>query len=137
MRIFVDTSGLLAVLDASDRWHPATRQTWEHLLTTGAELVTTSYVLVELYALAQRRLGMEAVRTLYTDIQPVLTVLWVDEAMHRAGVEALLGSGRRGPSLVDCVSFVAMRQEGIVDALALDAHFAAQGFRCHPEVSLG
>ncbi len=136
MRIFVDTSGLLAVLDASDRWHPATRQTWDELLTTGAELVTTSYVLVELYALAQRRLGMEAVRTLYTDIQPVLTVLWVDEAMHRAGVEALLSSGRRGPSLVDCVSFVAMRQEGIVDALALDAHFAAQGFRCHPEVSV-
>ena len=42
MRIFVDTSGILAVLDASDRWHPATRQTWDHLLTTGAELATIS-----------------------------------------------------------------------------------------------
>lgn len=127
MRIFADTSGLLAVLDASDRWHPATRQTWDQLLTTGAEPVTTSYVLGELYALVQRHRGTEAVRTLYVNIQPVLTVLWVDEAM--------LGSGRREPSLVDCVSFVAMRQEGIVDALALDAHFAARGFRCQPEVS--
>lgn len=135
MRVFVDTSGLLAVLDASDRWHAATRQVWDHLLTAGAELVTTSYVLVELYALVQRRLGMQAVRTLYTDIQPVLTVVWVDAALHRAGVEALLGRGRQGPSLVDCVSFATMRQESIMHALTLDAHFAAQGFQCHPEAA--
>ena len=38
---------------------------------------------------------------------------------------------------MDCVSFVAMRQDGIEDCLALDAHFAAQGFRCHPETSTG
>lgn len=133
MRVFVDTSALLAVLDASDRWHLATRERWNHFLTTGAELVTTNYVLVELYALTQRRLGMQAVRTLYTDVQPVLTVVWVDEPTHRAGVEVLLSSGSRGPSLVDCVSFVVMRQEGIVDAFALDAHFGAQGFRCHPQ----
>ena len=59
MRVFIDTLGLLAVLDGSDRWHAATRQAWDHLLTTVAELVTTSYMLAELHARAQRRLGME------------------------------------------------------------------------------
>ncbi|MDR7602814.1 MAG: hypothetical protein QN172_10220 [Armatimonadota bacterium] len=59
----------------------------------------------------------------------------MDAALHRAGLEALLGRGPEGPSRVDRVSFATMRQEGITEALTLDAHLAAQGFHCPPEAA--
>jgi predicted nucleic acid-binding protein len=37
-------------------------------------------------------------------------------------------ANRRSLSLVDCVSFVVMRQLAIRDAFAFDRHFEEQGF---------
>ena|GEM_PF-3548981 len=50
----------------------------------------------------------------------------------RAGVSALLTSGREQLSLVDCVSFELMRQLGIRTAFTFDRHFEEQGFTCLP-----
>ncbi len=127
-RVFVDTSALLAVLDADDRNHPRAKEAWARLLEEDAPAVTTNYVLVETFALVQRRLGLEAVRVLAEDVLPVLAVLWVDEETHRRGLSALLTAGWRELSLVDCVSFEAMRQLGLETAFAFDRHFAEQGF---------
>lgn len=95
-------------------------------------MVCTNYVLVETFALVQHRLGMEAVRTFQEDILPMLSVGWVGEQDHRAGVTGLLAAGRRRLSLVDCVSFDAMRQAGIKPVFAFDQHFKEQGFDCMP-----
>lgn len=130
MIVYLDTSALLAVLDADDERHPAARRTWEGLLTSGATLVCSSYVLVEAYAVVQRRLGLEAVRALQEDILPLVRVEWVNETLHRQGAHALLTAGRRNLSLVDCVSFAVMRQLGIRQVFAFDQHFAEQGFAC-------
>jgi len=56
---------------------------------------TTNYVLVETLALAQARLGLDAVRALDTDVVPVLQVVWVDDALHRAALTALVTAQRR------------------------------------------
>jgi len=50
----------------------------------------------------------------------------------RAGVSALLTSGREQLSLVDCVTFELMRQLGIRTAFTFDRHFEEQGFTCLP-----
>jgi len=62
MSVFVDTSALLAVLDAGDAQHPHARAAWQTLLHGDEPLVTTSDVLVETFALVQNRLGMDAGR---------------------------------------------------------------------------
>ena len=132
MSVFVDTSALLAVLDAGDAQHAAARAAWEELLGRDEPLVTTNYVLVETFALAQSRLGMEAVRALAGDVVPVLRVHWVGEGEHRLGLTALVAAGRRQLSLVDCVSFVTMRELHLDAAFAFDRDFADQGFRTLP-----
>lgn len=134
MSLFVDTSALLAVLDASDAGHPAAAEAWSDILDTDEELVTTSYVLVELYALVQRRLGLAALQTLDRDVYPLLHIVWVDAEPHRAGVAAVLGAGRRRLSLVDCVSFYVMSERGLTRAFALDRHFAERGFDIVPSL---
>ncbi len=128
MSLFVDTSAFFAVLDGSDRHHPKARQIWKDLIESSDDLVSTSYVLVETFALLQSRLGMEAVRCFDKDILPVVRVHWVSESDHLASVSALLTAGRRQLSLVDCVSFTVMRQLQIRRAFAFDSDFADQGF---------
>lgn len=132
MTVFLDTSALYALIDASDAQHERAGHFWIETTTRAERLVTTNYVLVEAHALLQRRLGMEAVRAFASDLEPLLEVHWVDPDLHRAGAIAVVTAGRRALSLVDCVSFEVMRRLGIRQAFAFDTDFAEQGFDCVP-----
>ena len=46
--IFLDTSGLIAVVGTDDQWHSAAEAAWHELIASNASPVTTSLVLVEL-----------------------------------------------------------------------------------------
>jgi len=126
--VFADTSGLFALLDESDANHPAAARAFATLRARKAPLVSTSFVLVETYALLGRRLGLEAVRGFRADFAPLVDVVWVDDALHEAGLDLLLGRRRRRLSLVDAVSFVAMRQHRVTEAFAFDPHFEQEEF---------
>jgi predicted nucleic acid-binding protein len=132
MRVYIDTSALLAILNPNDAMHPPAREMWQALLEAEAVLICSNYVLVETLALVQRRMGLEAVRALVGDVVPVLQVEWVEAGEHWAGVQLLLSLNRRQVSLVDCVSFVQMRRLGLQEVFAFDEHFAEQGFTCLP-----
>ena len=64
MATFVDTSGILALLNRADQHHSAAWDMWEGLARAGEELATSSFVLVETYALLQSRIGVDAVRVM-------------------------------------------------------------------------
>jgi predicted nucleic acid-binding protein len=132
LNLFVDTSGLLAVLDADDLRHPEAEAAWRQILTSDDDLVSTNYVLVEPLALVQRRLGMEAVRAVEGDIVPVLEIEWLDAEIHHRAMQTLLTASRRRLSLVDGTSFEVMKKRGIARAFALDSHFAEHGFDLLP-----
>ncbi len=137
MSVFVDTSAFYAVLDASDRYHTEARDAWHRLLDDGEELVSSNYTLVETISLLQHRLGMDAIQAFTADIEPVVERLWVDAVTHRAALHALLVSGRRRVSLVDCVSFHVMRERSIATAFCFDPHFSEQGFAVIPAATSG
>ncbi len=128
MAVFADTSGLLALLNAKDRDHAQAARAFAKLHAERAPLVSTSYTLVETYALIGRRLGLEAVRGFRSDFAPLLEIVWVDDALHEAGLDLLLDRRRRRLSLVDAVSFAVMRQRRLSQAFAFDPHFEQEGF---------
>lgn len=128
MRIFIDTSAFLAILDRDDRHHSQARRTWKKLLDDAANMITTNYVVVETVALLQNRMGMEPVMLFQEDIVPLLQVEWVSEDLHQASMAAMLTASRRNLSLVDCISFEVMRSLGLRRAFAFDRHFRGQGF---------
>ena len=132
MTLFVDTSALLAFIDADQPRHSDTVDAWRQAMDDKDTLVTSNYVLVETFALVQRRLGLDALRALAGDLLPLIQPLWVDEQVHAAATAALFTAGQRKLSLVDCTSFELMRRHGITAALCLDADFAQQGFRLIP-----
>jgi predicted nucleic acid-binding protein len=127
-RVFLDTSAAYAVLVSSDVNHARAARAFERLKDASARLITTSYVLVETYALLGRRVGLEAVRGFRDDFEPLLDVTWVDAELHGQGLATLLERSSGDLSLVDAVSFLVMRREGLDDAFTYDRHFEAEGF---------
>ena len=128
MRVFVDTSAFLAVLDADERNHHEASRLWEHLVGDNVELICTNYVLVETFALVQSRLGMPVVSIFQERVVPLLDTLWIDESLHETGLAALLIANRRRLSLVNCVSFEVVRKHRVDAVFAFDQHFEEQGF---------
>lgn len=131
--VFVDTSALVALLNADEQEHKAVSQEWERLIHADASLVTSNYVVTETHALVQRRMGLQAAEDLHNVVLPLMQTVWVDETAHNESVAVVLRSGRRELSLVDCVSFTMMRRLSIRWAFSLDAHFAGQGFQLVPQ----
>jgi predicted nucleic acid-binding protein len=128
LSVFVDTSALFALLDADDAGHALALPAWNSGIDECAGFLTTNYVVVESIALAQRRLGLPAVRTLIDEMLPMIDTMWVTDADHNTGLSLLLTAGRRHLSLVDCVSFTVMRRMGVREYLGLDPHFEERGF---------
>jgi predicted nucleic acid-binding protein len=128
MTVFVDTSAFYAVLDRDDSNHAEAKTVWTRLVREGATFLTNNYVLVETAALLQHRLGMAALRVFQEEVVPLLQVDWISEERHRGGIEAVLAAGRKRLSLVDCVSFQTMRENGVRSVFCFDAHFGVQGF---------
>ncbi len=127
-RIFVDTSAILALLVQSDAAHKKAAKAFQKLSSQQSSLLSSSYVLVETYALLTRRIGLDAARAFRDDFSPLLQVIWVDENLHNKGLERLLKSGSKKLSLVDTVSFEIMAREKITDAFTYDRHFINAGF---------
>ena len=134
MKVFVDTSALLAILDEDDLHHQAAADLFR-TLTDAADLVTHNYVEVEALSLARRRLGVGAVARLTDGLLPAISTIWVDEPLHLAALAAHRSLGG-SVSLVNRVSFEVMRREGISIAFAFDADFEAEGF-ARPTIARG
>ena len=132
MSLFIDTSALYALLDGDEPRHADVVAAWRTVTDNGRILLTSNYVLVETFALVQRRLGLEAVHALADVFVPLLQSVWVDEELHAAAVASLFTAAERRLSLVDCASFELMRRLGLTDVLALDSDFARQGFNLLP-----
>lgn len=130
MRVFVDTSAFLAIMDVDEQNHPVAKGLWGQLIGENEVLICTNYVLLETLALIQRRFGVVLVKAFQDNVVPLLNIEWVDEALHQAGVAALLTANRRHLSLVDCISFETARRLSIDTVFAFDQHFVEQGFTC-------
>lgn len=125
-RVFVDTSAVLALLIPTDKAHSSATRIFARLRTREAVLVTTSYVLVETYALLANRIGSAGVSAFREGFAPLLEVVWVDRDLHERGLDRML-TKQRNVSLVDAVSFLCIRDENLDEAFVFDRHFNQEG----------
>lgn len=130
MTLFVDSSGLLALLDADDPAHTGVVAAFER--GRKEPLATHAYVIVETLAVARRRFGPAAAADLVDRVIPALDVAFIDAELHAAAVRAFRDSVESSVSLVDRTSFAFMRREGIERAIALDGDFRTAGFETIP-----
>lgn len=129
-RVFVDTSAWFAYVNAADSDHHRVRE----LLDVSDRLVTSNYVFDETVTLTQARLGhrhaVSVGRTLLD--QATVELIRVTPPDERAAWVLFERRPDKTYSFTDCTSFVLMRRERITHAIALDAHFAQEGFSLLP-----
>ncbi len=128
MNVFVDTSGLFALLVQNDHMHIRARENFSYFAEQNAQLVTSSFVLVETIALLQRRIGLAPVHDFNAKILPLLEVIWVNDKWYTRAMQRLFAQNNRNISLVDCLSFEIMDSLEIKYAFAFDRHFEENGF---------
>jgi len=125
--MLLDTSGLQCLHHAAELQHKTTVTFYD----TAAVRLTHSYVLAEFVALAHaRRLPRSEVLTYIADIQdsPEVTVVYVEEFLHREALALLRERPDKDWSLCDAVSFILMQPYRITEALTTDHHFEQAGF---------
>jgi len=132
MRVLADTSALVALMDSDDPQHRAAYDAWEAVLAGPTPPLLTTLTLLEVLAVLPRRYGMDAVASFCEHHLPLTELYTVETPVLLTAVDTWLAARRRNLSLVDVVSFVVMRREGITQAFTIDPHFAEQGFQCVP-----
>ena len=125
--IFLDTSAIFALADARDPNHESAVELFGRALEDRQSFLVHNYVLIESAALMQRRLGFDSALQLLRDAES-FEVHWVTASDHRNAVAMLEARHRRLLSLVDCMSFVVMRDTGTLTCLAFDEDFEREGF---------
>ena len=128
MMIFVDTSGLFALLVKNDFMHVRAKLNFAYFAQHRLQLLTSSFVLVETTALLQRRVGLEAVHDFQSKIMPLLDMIWVSSDWYTRAIQRLFALNNRNISLVDCLSFEIMESREITHAFTFDKHFPENGF---------
>jgi predicted nucleic acid-binding protein len=126
--VFADTSYYVALLGPRDRWHPRAVELSNNLL---GRVVVTEYVLVEVAGMLCRGEDREAYLTLLRDLDSdtLTQIVPASKALFRQGVALFASRADKEWSLVDCISFVVMKQRRLTDALTADRHFQQAGFK--------
>jgi predicted nucleic acid-binding protein len=128
--VFVDTSGLYALVDRKDAHHAIAREVVERLLRAGRRLVATDYILTETVNLANARSGTRvAVRVLDLIEQSAgIRIEWIGMARFDLTKAFFRKHSDHDHSFTDCTSFVLMRELKLSQALTTDRHFLEAGF---------
>lgn len=125
--MLLDTSGLMCLLDKQDRRHAEAVRLYQ----AARVRLVTNYVLAEYIALAHVR-GLSRRQTLdFSDAvlrDPNVEIIWVEKSLHCQALSLLQARRDKEYSLCDAVSFILMRERGIVEALTTDKHFVQEGF---------
>lgn len=128
--IFVDTSALLALIDADDPRQGNTAAAFA--AHREDELVTHGYVVAETLAVARRRFGLDATVLLLDDVLPSIDLAVVDVDLHAAAQRDYRASLPSATSFVDRVSLAVIERDGITAAIALDPDLARPGLTLLP-----
>lgn len=130
--LFVDTSGWGHLVDPTQAYHSLAATIYRTARQQRRKVITTNYVIIELVALLTSPLHVprpsliafiEGLKT-----SPHVEVIHVDSMLDEQAWQLLKSHQDKEWSLVDCTSFVLMKQRGILEALTTDHHFEQAGF---------
>jgi predicted nucleic acid-binding protein len=126
--VFLDTVGLIALLDTDDQWHAAAEAAYRQLVARRQPTITTTFILLKCGNTAARR-------TFRSDVCALRKTLALRHELLAPTEEDWLQAwaayerGEAGQAgIVDHVSFVIMRRLGLTEAFTNDRHFQAAGF---------
>ena len=132
MKLFADTSALLALAMRNDRYH---REAAAFLKSNPRiRFVLTDLILVELITLVRARSDAAKAVALADDLvrSRRFEVIFVDADLMSGALKQMIRFSDKRLSLTDCASFEAMNRLGMDSAFSFDRHFRECGFELSP-----
>jgi predicted nucleic acid-binding protein len=128
--IFLDTNGWLALLNSTEALHAEADRVWHEIIRGKQRIVLTDWIVAEagnsLARFRQKdRLQIALDRILRT---PRGELVFVDQELLQRAFDFFAQHSDKSWGLVDCASFVVMRDRGITDVFTSDIHFEQAGF---------
>jgi predicted nucleic acid-binding protein len=124
---FADTAYFIALVSPSDLAHESALRLAGEM---NRSIVTTSGVITELANHLSKPAHRPLFLGLFDDLStnPQFRVVHVDATLHDEALSLFRQRTDKSWSLIDCISFIVMRRDGIKDALTTDHHFEQAGF---------
>ena len=131
-KLFVDTSGWASLFIPTEKYHSQAASVFSHTQISGDRLITSNYVMAELIALiGSRWRGSRTQLFRYIDSikqAPYVEICHIHVEIDNEAWRFCKARPDKAWSLVDCSSFILMKQLNIQNALTTDHHFQQAGF---------
>ena len=125
---FVDTSYVVALVNPRDENHEKANELVDAY--DKKPLLVTDAVLLEIGNSLAKGYKQNAIEIIEEFLDsPEVEIVRLDETLFAKAFELYKSHTDKTWGLVDCISFVVMRERGITDALTSDKHFVQAGFR--------
>ena len=130
--VFLDTSGWIALLNATEQFHQRANDVWLELGRRRYRIVLTDWIIAE----TGNGLARSSARTRFADAieriwnNPQVGIIVVDEALIARAIDRYRRYTDKTWGLVDCASFIVMQEQGITEAFTSDRDFEQAGFGC-------
>ncbi len=127
-RVFLDSSGFLALTNSRDRYHQEARSIWTRLTDERWRTFTTNFVVAETHALFIIRLGHQSATDFLREIRQSATVVVRVTATDEQQAERIIFQySDKTFSYTDAATFAVMDRLGIPYAFTFDHDFAQYG----------
>ena len=130
--IFADTAGWGHLVDPTQSQHRQAATLYRASRQQGQKFITTNYILAELVALltSPLRITRPAIIAFINGLKtsPYIEIIHINTALDEQAWQLLSQRQDKEWSLVDCASFVLMKQRGLLEAFTTDEHFEQAGF---------
>lgn len=137
MRLFLDTTALVAIEDQDDANHRKAidfRQKIARSETPFRKLYTSNYIIDEALTLLRMHCGHSVAvgfrKTL--EASKLVSVLWITEPLEGSAWKIFEKQTDKDYSFTDCTTFALMEEEAIRNAFSFDHHFTQYGFSLAP-----
>ena len=130
-KVFVDTSGWIAIVNRSDALHAAATRIYNERLAAGWDFITHAGVMLEVgNGLSLVRFRHLAVRLkARIDASARIEVIPLTQDLYKAGWQMYVDRPDKDWGIVDCISFVIMKERSLTEALTADRNFQQAGFK--------
>ena len=124
----IDTSYIVALVNARDENHERANELVN--IYDSAPLLVTDAVLLEIGNSLARNHKPRAI-DIFDEFLSAddVEIVRLDESLFDRSLKLYRTHADKQWGMVDCVSFVVMKDRGIIDALTSDRHFVQAGFR--------
>ncbi len=129
-KVFIDTSGWIAIVAKTDSLNAKATQIYKELLETEVEFVTHQGILLEV----GNSLSSENLRKIALGLKqniedsPRIKSVELDQELYNAGWELFEQRADKDWGIIDCINFVVMQENDITEAVTADKHFEQTGF---------